>query len=79
MTDVCPKLGKRHLECEQHHDDSDESKGKENVTGLAFHLSLFLPNGEIRPAQGLVTLPLLGQVSVCLSRRAWQHTVSEGD
>ena len=43
MTDVCPELGKRHLECEQHHNDSDESEGKENVTGLAFQLSLFLP------------------------------------
>ena len=39
MTNVCPELGKRHLERKQHHDDRDESKGKEDVAGFVFQFS----------------------------------------
>ena len=38
MTNVCPELSKRHLECEQHHNDCDESEGKEDVAGGTLHL-----------------------------------------
>ena len=37
MTNVCPELSKRHLKGEQHHDDRDESKSKEDVAGGTLH------------------------------------------
>jgi hypothetical protein len=37
MKYVCPKLGKRYLECEQHDDDGNNAENKKDIPYLIPH------------------------------------------